>query len=91
MLVDAIKKSSTFNKVSFRNWNLAPMTKKSFGSKHHEYLSKDFSFMPDQWGAKAVEEKQLRPAGQPDFLNSSGDRSPAEMATILLGSNEPEI
>jgi len=90
-MIDALKGSSSFNKVSFWNWNLAPMTEKSFGTEHKEHLSSEFIFMPEQWGAQVVEDKYLRPAGQPNFLDSSGNPCPAEMATILLGSNEPDI
>jgi hypothetical protein len=86
-LIDGIKGSSTFNKVSYWNWNLAPMT--DGGTEQH--LSSDFIFMPEQWGATAVEGKYLRKAGEANYLDSNGKVTPSEMATVLLGMNEPDI
>lgn len=86
-LIDGIKSSSTFGKVSYWNWNLAPESTED----GQEFLTKDFIFMPEVWGAGAVEEQYLRTAGEANFLDSNGQKCPAEMATILLGSNEPDI
>jgi hypothetical protein len=86
-LIDGIKSSSTFGKVSYWNWNLAPESTED----GEEFLTKDFIFMPEVWGAGSVEEQYLRTAGEANFLDSNGQTSPAEMATILLGSNEPDI
>lgn len=86
-IVDVMKRTSTFGKVSFWNWNLAPMT----NGDHEEYLSSDFVFMPENWGAGAIEDRYLRPAGQSNFLDDSGRTSPATMGNILLGMNEPDI
>jgi len=88
-LIDGLKRSSSFNKVTFWNWNLAPQTDGS--SKHHERLSKDFIFVPEQWGAGAPEERYVRPAGKSNFLDSDGQVCPAEMANLFLGMNEPDI
>lgn len=59
-----MKKSSSLNKVSYWNWNLAPQTT----DKGTEHLSKDFLFMPEVWGANKVEEKYVRQAGSTNFL-----------------------
>merc|ERR1719203_2723425 len=61
------------------------------GDEKPEYLSSDFIFMPEQWGAGKVDGKYLRQAGQANFLDDSGQTCPATMANILLGSNEPDI
>jgi len=86
-LIDGIKGSSSFNKATFWNWGLAPQTT---GGKE-EHLSKDIIFMPEEWGVGPVNENYLRQAGESDFLDSNGKRTPATMATLLLGSNEPDI
>jgi hypothetical protein len=86
-LIDGIKTSSSFNKVSYWNWNLAPQ-KTDDGQ---EYLTEDFLFMPENWGAGPVEDKYVRQAGQTGFLDESGNPSPAEMGTLFLGANEPDI
>ena len=52
--------------VMFWNWNLAPQaTDKGF-----EYLTKDFLFVPEIWGANVVEKKWVRNAGEVNFLDS---------------------
>jgi len=86
-LIDGIKGSSSFNKATFWNWGLAPQT--TGGTEEH--LSKDFIFMPEEWGIGPVNEQYLRPAGQANFLDSNGKTTPATMATLLLGMNEPDI
>jgi len=86
-LIDGIKGSSSFNKVTFWNWNLAPQT--SDGKEEH--LSEDFLFMPEEWGIGPVSEKYLRQAGESNFNDSNGRKTPATMATLLLGMNEPDI
>jgi len=70
--IDSLKKSSSFQKVTFWNWNLAPMTT----DKGPEYLSKDFLFVPEVWGANAVNDEWVRRAGESGFLDSNG-ASPA--------------
>lgn len=92
-MISSLQKSSSLNKVTFWNWNLAPQTdgSDSSGRPHTEHLSKDFIFVPEQWGAGAVEERYLRPAGQANFMDSNGRTSPAQMADVLLGMNEPDI
>lgn len=85
--IDSLKKSSSFQKVSFWNWNLAPMET----AQGPEYLSKDFLFMPEIWGSGVVEKKWVREAGETNFLDGNGKRSPAQMADIFLGMNEPDI
>eukprot|EP00435_Cladocopium_sp_Y103_P058293 s72_g20.t1 len=85
--IDSLKKSSSFQKVSFWNWNLAPMAT----AQGPEYLSKDFLFMPEIWGSGVVERKWVRRAGETNFLDGNGKRSPAQMANIFLGMNEPDI
>jgi len=86
-LIDGIKKSSTFNKATFWNWGLAPQT--TGGTEEH--LSEDFLFMPEEWGIGPVNENNLRQAGESNFLDSNQRRTPATMATLLLGMNEPDI
>lgn len=86
-LIDGMKSSSSFNKASYWNWNLAPQETEDGG----EHLTSDFLFMPEQWGAGVVEAKYVRPAGAVDFLDSVGRPCPAEMASLFLGSNEPDI
>eukprot|EP00435_Cladocopium_sp_Y103_P057740 s491_g20.t1 len=90
-MIDGLKKTSTFGKVAYWNWNLAPQTDEVGGKKVPEYLTSDFLFTPEQWGAGEVMEKYLRPAGQVNFLDSNGQPCPAQMANILLGTNEPDI
>eukprot|EP00438_Fugacium_kawagutii_P009853 Skav209420 [mRNA] locus=scaffold1411:337164:354193:+ [translate_table: standard] len=80
-----------FGKVAYWNWNLAPQTDQVGGKNVPEYLTSDFLFTPEQWGAGEVMEKYLRPAGQTNFLDSNGQPCPAQMANILLGTNEPDI
>jgi len=38
-----------------------------------------------------VDDKYVRTAGQPNFLDSEGKVCPAEMGTIFLGANEPDM
>lgn len=87
--IDALKSSSDFDKVHYWNWNLAPMV--NADSKEAELLTKDFLFMPEQWGSDEVEAKYVREAGAVDFLDSEGNKCPATMADIFLGMNEPDI
>jgi len=87
-MVEGLKKTSPYNKVHFWNWNLAPMNPKD-GSM--EYLTKDFLFMPEQWGVETVNDDWIRQANSVGFLDSEGGYSPATMADIFLGANEPDI
>lgn len=87
-LIDELKKTSSFDKVSYWNWNLAPM-KNDDGSM--QYLSKDFLFMPENWGVSTVNASWVRPANEANFPDSQGNPSPATMADIFLGANEPDI
>jgi len=47
--------------------------------------------MPNNWGVGPAEDKYLRQAGAVNWLDSNGVRSPATMADIFLGANEPDI
>jgi len=86
--IDGLKNTSTFNKVSYWNWNLAPeQTREGFT----EYLSKDFLFMPEQWGPTVPNAEWVREAGQSPFIDGNGLESQAEMANVFLGMNEPDI
>lgn len=87
--IDGLRASSDIGKVHFWNWNLAPMTNSESGT--FEYLTKDFLFMPEQWGSGEVEAKYVRAAGEANFLDSEGKVCPATMADIFLGMNEPDI
>lgn len=91
LLIDALRSTSDFGKVSYWNWNFAPQTNKVHGKDETEAISSDFLFMPEMWGAGVAEEKYVRPAGQRNFLDSNGQQCPATMANILLGTNEPDI
>mmetsp|Transcript_72816 Transcript_72816/g.152047 ORF Transcript_72816/g.152047 Transcript_72816/m.152047 type:complete len:443 (+) Transcript_72816:131-1459(+) len=86
-LIDGIKGSSSFNKATYWNWNLAPET----ADGAPQYLTKDFIFMPEQWGATTVNASYVREANEAGFLDGNGVKSPATMADIFLGSNEPDI
>lgn len=87
-MIDGLKKSSLFNKVSYWNWNLAPM-RNDDGTM--QYLTKDFIFMPDQWGVDPVDPKYVRQGGKSNFLDSEGKVCPANMSVLFLGANEPDI
>lgn len=87
-MIDGIKDSSTFGMVSYWNWNLAP---ESNSDLSYQYLSKDFIFMPEQWGVAPVIDMYVRQAGVANFLDSNGHVCPATMGTIFLGANEPDI
>ncbi|CAJ1330895.1 unnamed protein product [Effrenium voratum] len=87
-LIESLKRSSSFGKVSFWNWNLAPQTTPDGATEH---LTKDFTFMPEVWGANVVNAEWVREAGAVDFWDSNGKKSPAQMANIFMGMNEPDI
>jgi len=90
-LIDALKATSDFGKVSYWNWNFAPQTNKVHGTDETEVISSDFLFMPEMWGAGVSEDKYVRPAGESNFLDSDGNVCAATMGNILLGTNEPDI
>lgn len=87
-LIDGLKASSSLNKVFYWNWNLAP-------EGPQQRLTTDFVFMPSVWGATALPMHSsrlgLRKADESPFLDMDGGQSPAQMATLLLGTNEPDI
>jgi hypothetical protein len=87
-LIDGLKTTGNFGKVTYWNWNLAPM-RNDDGSM--QYLTSEFIFMPEQWGIEAVNPQYVRTAGQANFLDSEGQVCPATMSTLFLGSNEPDI
>lgn len=87
-LIDALKASSSVGKVSYWNWDYVPRTTDG----QAQYLSKDFIFMPDNWGMTAGKiAEDLKPAGSVGFIDGDGQHSPAEMSTLLLGANEPDL
>lgn len=87
-LIDGIKSSSSLRKVNYWNWDFAPR----ITDGQPQYLSEDFVFMPNSWGIPPGSvSQQLRPAGAVGFLDGDGQPCPAEMATVLLGPNEPDI
>ena len=47
--------------------------------------------MPEQWGVDQVEADHVREANVANFVDSEGHISPATMADIFLGANEPDI
>eukprot|EP00435_Cladocopium_sp_Y103_P023744 s108_g5.t1 len=81
-MIDTLKATSTFGKVAFWNWNLAPQT--------HDNLTADFLFTPEQWGAGVVVDKDLKQAGSAHF-DGKQSQNAAQMANLLLGTNEPDI
>jgi hypothetical protein len=87
-LIEGLKNSNPYKKVSYWNWNLAPMNP---ADADREYLSEDFLFMPEQWGVEEVNDEWVREANAVGFLDSDGDFCPAQMADIFLGANEPDI
>lgn len=87
-MISGLQKTSTFNKVSFWNWNLATM-RNDDGTM--QYLSKDFIFMPEQWGIQAVTATDVRQAGVANFKDVEGGVCPATMSYLFLGANEPDI
>lgn len=93
MMIDGLKKTNLYSgKVSYWNWNYAPMTISKPGAPgQRQVLNKDFLFMPELWGVEAADPKYVRTANEANFLDSDGQVSPATMADIFLGSNEPDI
>lgn len=85
-MIDGVKSSSSYNKVNYWNWGLAPQA----DDGKMEYLSEDFIFMPEQWGVGVVHDADLQPAGQVGIKDAAGGFSKATMATILMGANEPD-
>lgn len=86
-LIDGLKESTTFQKVSFFNWNYAPDLNKS----RPQYLSRDFQFLPEMWGVEIDDRDALKQASQQPILYSDGASSPAMMGELLLGTNEPDM
>lgn len=87
-LIDGLKESSTFNKVSYFNWNYAPDIKRS----KPQYLSREFLFLPEMWGVEIDDQNALKQSGQQPIVYSDGAvSSPAMMGGILLGTNEPDM
>lgn len=87
-MIEGLKKTTPLNKVSYWNWNFAPMTPADGDAEH---LTEDFIFMPEQWGVETVNAEYVRDANAVGFLDSSGQWCPAQMADIFLGANEPDI
>jgi len=87
-LIDGLKNSSSFNKVNYWNWNVVPDQENA-----GQYLTKDFLFMPEMWGAGVIDTNALVKAGSKNYrLRWDNDRrDPSTMADILMGSNEPDI
>lgn len=91
-LIDGLKVTNKYDgKVSYWNWNYAPMQNDATTDGGHQYLTKDFLFMPENWGVEAAQDKYVRAAGTVNFLDSDGIRCPATMSDIFLGANEPDI
>merc|ERR1711957_1027814 len=82
-MIAGLKKTTPLNKVSFWNWNFAPMTPADGDAEH---LTEDFIFMPEQWGVETVNAEYVREANTVGFLDSSGQWCPAQMADIFLGA-----
>eukprot|EP01060_Flectonema_neradi_P040605 TRINITY_DN933_c0_g1_i1.p1 TRINITY_DN933_c0_g1~~TRINITY_DN933_c0_g1_i1.p1 ORF type:complete len:433 (+),score=107.38 TRINITY_DN933_c0_g1_i1:44-1300(+) len=82
-LIDGLKKSSTTGKVTYWNWALVP--------QQGQNLSKDFEFVPEQWGMAAVNPGLVIPSGSSNYPIGEGVTSPSTMSSLFLGSNEPDI
>jgi len=93
--IDGLKVTNKYNgKLAYWNWNYAPedVSDPSTGKPTgHQYLTKDFLFMPENWGVGVAEAKYIREANVVGFADSSGVQCPAQMADIFLGANEPDI
>jgi hypothetical protein len=61
--------------------------------EEEQYLTDEFIFIPEQWGHGEVDVLQVVKAGESNFrLNRDHKfRSPATMADLFMGSNEPDI
>jgi hypothetical protein len=92
-MIDKLKATNTYSgKVSYWNWNYAPEDwDASVPGGGHQYLTKDFVFMPENWGVEPVNDEWLRTAGATNYLDSNGKVSKSQMADIFLGANEPDI
>jgi len=91
-MIDGLKVTNKYNgKVSYWNWNYAPQDNDVDSGGGHQYLTKDFVFMPENWGMGAAEDQYVRTANQANFVDSNGVVSPGTMADIFLGANEPDI
>jgi hypothetical protein len=91
-MIDGLKVTNKYDgKVAYWNWNYAPMDNDAAGGGGHQYLTKDFVFMPENWGIGAAEDEYVRTANQANFLDSSGTVCKGTMADIFLGANEPDI
>ena len=92
--IDGLKVTNKYSgKLAYWNWNYAPEdTAGPTGAPNgHQYLTKDFLFMPENWGVGVADSKYIRPANQAGFADSTGVTCPAQMADIFLGANEPDI
>jgi len=93
--IDGLKVTNKYNgKLAYWNWNYAPedVSDPSTGKPTgHQYLTKDFLFMPENWGVGVAEAEYIREANVVGFADSSGVQCPAQMADIFLGANEPDI
>jgi len=91
-LIDGLKVTNKINgKVAYWNWFYVPKDNDPTISAGHQYLTKDFVFMPENWGVQAVDEQYVREAGATNFVDKNGIQCPATMADIFLGANEPDI
>jgi hypothetical protein len=91
-MIDSLKVTNKYNgKVSYWNWNYAPMDNDPTTKGGHQYLTKDFVFMPNNWGVGAAGNDDVRTAGKSGYIDMTGVVSPSEMGDIFLGANEPDI
>jgi hypothetical protein len=83
-VIDGLKKTNGYGKVSYWNWNYAPQ-----GGE--QALTSEFIFMPENYGMTVAKDEDLRPAMRANFLDTDGQNCPALMGDILLGANEPDM
>lgn len=91
-VIDGLKATNKQEgKVHYWNWNFAPENGDKCSNQSHQYLTKDFVFMPENWGVGVPNDTYMRPAGTVGWIDSSGVTSPALMSNVFLGANEPDI
>lgn len=91
-VIDGLKATNKQEgKVHYWNWNFAPENGDKCTNQSHQYLTKDFVFMPENWGVGVPNDTYVRPAGTVGWIDSSGVKSPALMSNVFLGANEPDI
>jgi len=91
-LIDGLKVTNRKDgKVTYWNWDYSPQQDASASGGGSQFLTKDFLFMPENWGVGAADSQKIVEAGAINFLLSDNTTCPGTMADIFLGANEPDI